>query len=531
MDFYWILIVFVFGFALKQIGLPPMIGYLIAGFAMHAYGISPLQNVETLADLGITLLLFTIGLKVKVKELTDKVVLGGAIHPMVITTVIVALGSLFFGVITTTALFDISWQTAALIGFALSFSSTVCVAKILEETGELKTRHGKVSIGILVIQDFAAVIFLVAALGALPSIWALLLVLLIPARKIFNKLLDQAGHGELLPLIGFCFAFGGYELFYAVDLKGDLGALIAGMLLSSHAKSNELYKSLMNFKDLFLIGFFISIGFTALPTWETFALAITLVALIPVKFAIFFYILAKLKLRARTSFLTAMALANFSEFGLIVAKISVDKNWLAPDWLVAIAIAVTLSFIVSSLVFKNAHLYFSRYKKHILKYEADATVNNTCPNLPTSAEVLIVGMGRVGSGSYDALSELIGEKVWGIDADSDRIDKHNLANRKVALADAEDIEFWEQINLHQVQLVMLALPSLADMKNVIMQLKLCNYQGQIAAISQYTDESELLVKAGAHTVFNYHKEIGTGFAKESLNLLRQADSALPLAHQ
>ncbi|MER2490317.1 cation:proton antiporter family protein [Catenovulum sediminis] len=528
MDFYWILIVFVFGFALKQIGLPPMIGYLIAGFAMNAYGIQPINNIETLANLGITLLLFTIGLKVRVKDLTDKVVLGGAIGPMILTTVLVGVGCLAIGTVVSVSLFDLSWQTAALIGFALSFSSTVCVAKILEETGELKTRHGKISIGILVIQDFAAVIFLVAALGTLPSLWALALILLIPARQIFGKLLTQAGHGELLPLIGFCFAFGGYELFYAVDLKGDLGALIAGMLLSSHAKSNELYKSLMNFKDLFLIGFFISIGFTALPSLETFTLAIILVALIPAKFVIFFYILAKLKLRARTSFLTAMALMNFSEFGLIVAKICVDKNWLAADWLVAIAIAVTLSFVISSFVFKHAHLYFSRYKKYILKYEAEQTVNNTCPNMPTTAEVLVIGMGRVGSGSYDALAEELGDKVWGIDADSDRIEKHQNLKRKVALADAEDIEFWEQVDLSQVKLVMLALPSLADMKNVIMQLKLCQYQGQIAAIAQYADEGEILIKYGAHTVFNYHKEIGAGFAKESMNLLNKEEERLNL---
>lgn len=519
MDFYWILITFVFGFGLKQIGLPPMIGYLIAGFAMNAYGLTPIDNLETFANLGITLLLFTIGLKVRIKDITDTVVLGGSILPMLLITLLVTGGTTALGVLTAINVFNVNWQTAALIGFALSFSSTVCVAKMLEETGELKTRHGKVSIGILVIQDFAAVIFLVAALGTLPSIWALSLILLLPLKPYLGRLLEKSGHGELLPLVGFCLAFGGYELFSAFNLKGDLGALLVGMLLSSNAKSNELYKSLMHFKDIFLIGFFLSIGFTALPTMETLSLALALTILIPVKFAVFFFILVKLKLRARTSFLTAMALMNFSEFGLIVAKICVDKAWLNSDWLVAIAMAVTLSFVISSFVFKHAHLYFSRYKDSLLKFESEETVNNTCPNMPTSAEVLVVGMGRVGSGSYDALANQIGDKVWGIDADSDRIEKHKIHHRNVALADAEDIEFWQQVNLAQVKLVMIALPALADMKNVIAQLKLSHYQGRIAAISQYTDEGEILLKAGADTVFNYHKEIGAGFAKESLNLL------------
>ncbi len=496
---------------------------------MNAYGMTPIANLETFANLGITLLLFTIGLKVRIKDITDSVVLGGSIIPMCVVTALVAAGTCLVGVITSIQLFKVDWQTAAFIGFALSFSSTVCVAKILEETGELKTRHGKVSIGILVIQDFAAVVFLVAALGTLPSIWALSLFLLIPLKPYIGRLLEKSGHGELLPLVGFCLAFGGYELFYAFNLKGDLGALLVGMLLSSNAKSNELYKSLMHFKDLFLIGFFLSIGFTALPTVETLSLALALTLLIPVKFAIFFFILAKLKLRARTSFLTGMALMNFSEFGLIVAKICVDKAWLNPEWLVAIAISVTISFVISSFVFKHAHLYFSRYKDKLLKFESEDTVNNTCPNMPTTAEILVVGMGRVGSGSYDALANQIGDKVWGIDADSDRIDKHKIFNRNVALADAEDIEFWQQVNLSQVKLVMIALPSLADMKNVIAQLKLCHYTGRIAAISQYADEGELLIKAGADTVFNYHKEIGAGFAKESLNLISEFEHNADLA--
>lgn len=524
MDLYWILIVFAFGFLLKQAGLPPMIGYLIAGFAMHAYGLEPLANLETFADLGITLLLFTIGLKVRVKDLTESSVIAGSILPMLATTLLVTVGTLALGYLTAVELFHLPWQTAALIGFALSFSSTVCVAKMLEETGELKTRHGKISIGILVIQDFAAVIFLVAALGTLPSPYAALLLLLWPLKRLFGSLLTQAGHGELLTLVGFCFAFGGYELFYAFGIKGDLGALAAGMLLSSHGKSNELYKTLMNFKDLFLIGFFLSIGFTALPDLNSLSLALALLALLPIKFAIFFSVLTYFKLRVRTSFLTGMALMNFSEFGLIVTKICVDKNWLAAEWLVAIAISVTFSFIISSFVFKYAHLYYSRYKKFIVKFESKNTLNDTGAHLPQNAEVLIVGMGRVGTSSYDSLFEQMGDKVWGIDADSDRVEKQRLKKRNVALADAEDIEFWEQIDLSKVELILLALPSMPDMKNVISQLKISQYAGQIAAICQYSDEKDTLMQYGADSVFNYHKEVGAGFAKESLKLLDRSHS-------
>ena len=116
------------------------------------------------------------------------------------------------------------------------------------------------------------------------------------ANKVDNyvkKLVDHIGHGELIPLAGFFLALGAYELFEFVNIKGDLGALLAGMYLASHKKSSEINKSLMGFKDLFLIGFFLSIGFAALPTWEMLAIAAVLTLLIPVKFLLFFYLWPK----------------------------------------------------------------------------------------------------------------------------------------------------------------------------------------------------------------------------------------------
>ena len=101
-------------------------------------------------------------------------------------------------------------------------------------------------------QDVVAVVFLVLAEGKAPSLWALLLPLLILARPLFGKVLTLCGHGELLALSGLLFALGAHELFYLVDVKGDLGALLFGVLMSRHEKSYELSKALLSFKDIFL---------------------------------------------------------------------------------------------------------------------------------------------------------------------------------------------------------------------------------------------------------------------------------------
>ncbi len=95
---------------------------------------------------------------------------------------------------------DLSTQHAAVLAFAFSFSSTVFVVKVLEDKAEVKSQFGKIAIGILVMQDLAAVVFLAASAGKVPSLWALALLALIPLRPVFLRLLEKSGHGELLVL-------------------------------------------------------------------------------------------------------------------------------------------------------------------------------------------------------------------------------------------------------------------------------------------------------------------------------------------
>ena len=296
----FLLVAFGFGLFAKYCKLPPLIGFLIAGFFLNALDYSNNETLQAIANTGITIMLFTIGLKLNIKDLLKREILLGSIAHSCVWIALCSAAVFALGLFVATSWFTLTWNTAVLIGFAFSFSSTVCVVKILDEAGEIKTRHGKLAIGILVMQDIFAVLFLVVATGKIPSPWAALLVLLIPARPLLQRLLSGSGHGEMLPLTGFIFALGAYHLFELVGIKGDLGALIAGVLLASQAKSTELSKSLMAFKDLFLIGFFLTIGLTALPSIELVSIALILCLLLPLKFLLFFGLFISLRLRART---------------------------------------------------------------------------------------------------------------------------------------------------------------------------------------------------------------------------------------
>ena len=519
MDFIWILFAFICGLAAKSVSFPPSIGYLLAGFALNFLGYQADDSLTVLSNLGITLMLFTIGLKLNVKSLfKSEVWLTSSLHTIIwIVFTVVIIKSLAILAVSYFAELDI--MTATLIAFALSFSSTVCVIKLLEENGEMRTRHGKLAVGILVIQDIVAVAFLVFATGKTPSLWALALLLLFFIRPIINKIIDHVGHGELIPLTGFFVALGSYELFELVNIKGDLGALLIGMFISSHSKASEINKSLLSFKDIFLIGFFLSIGFSAIPTLEMLGLAVLLVLIIPFKFALFFSLLSLLKIRCRTSYLSALALSNFSEFGLIVAAISVSNEWLSNEWLVILALAVSLSFIITNILYRYAHTFFATHKESFYRFERKECLEEDIFYQPMQAPIVIIGMGRVGMGAYRAIGEQGKNLVWGLDAEPEKVAWLSEQGVQAYCGDAEDAFFWERINLSSLQLVLLALPNVIDTKSITNQLRSAGYQGKLAAIARYDDERSQLEELGIDKVFNFYNEAGVGFADESMALI------------
>jgi len=519
MEFIWIGFAFACGLLTKLISLPPSIGYLAAGFILHFLGYQADSMVTELADIGITLMLFTIGLKLNIKDLIKpEVWLGSLSHTVLWLLVgLVILKAIALVIIPFVS--GLSLATSALIVFALSFSSTVCVVKLMEDHGEMRTRHGKLAIGILVMQDIVAVIFLVVATGKVPSAWAALLLIFIPLKPYINKAIDKVGHGELLPLMGFFLAFGAYELFELVKVKGDLGALLVGMYLASHSKASEITKSLLSFKDLFLIGFFLSIGFTALPTLEMLAIASVLTLLLPIKFLLFFFILVKLNLRGRTAFLSALALSNFSEFGLIIAALSSKSGWLSPEWLVILSLAVSLSFIMTNVLYNFAHSYFANNKEKFKRFESKKRLSEDNFDQPCEAPIAIIGMGRVGMGAYKALNAQSENQAWGLDTDKNKVKWLNENKVQAYLGDAEDADFWETIDHSKIELILLALPSVQDIMNITSQIKRTHYQGKIAAIARYDDERIALESFGVDKVFNFYNEAGVGFAEESISLI------------
>lgn len=512
-DVAWISLAFCLGLLARLIGLPPLAGFLATGFVLNYLGIASGETLQKLADLGITLLLFTVGLKLDIKTLAKPQVWAvAALHGSVI---IVLFGAVIFGLARMDLpLFSASdLKFSLILAFALSFSSTVFVVKMLEEKGGMKSLHGQIAIGILIMQDLAAVIFLAASTGKAPSLWALPLFLLVPLRPLFHRLLEKTGHGELLMLYGLVLALGGAELFELAGLKDDLGALVMGVLISAHPKAKEMANTMLGLKDLFLVGFFLSIGMSGHLSLTALIIGLMLVPFIFVKSALFFVLMTRFKLRARTSLLSTLNLTNYSEFGLIVAAIGVAKGWMANDWLVVIAIATSLSFMVAAPLNRRDDKIYNLYRNFWRRFQRPARLPDDMLLDTVDATIAIFGMGRVGSGAYDRMCELHDETVIGFDFDAGLVERHRAMGRNVMHGDPSDADFWDKIEQdHSIQLVMLALPNLRANLDALQQLREISFPGRIAAAAKFPDDEEPLRQSGATAVFNIYTEAGTGFA-------------------
>ena len=382
--------------------------------------------------------------------------------------------------------------------------------------------HGRVSIGVLIVQDIIAVLFLTASAGKVPSAWALaVLPALFAIRPILYRMLNYCGHGELLILFGFFLALVvgafGFEL---VGLKPNLGAIIIGMMIANHSKASELAKSLFSFKDLFLVGFFVTIGLSGVPNLEALGIAVLLVLAIPFKMTLFFLLFTRFKLRSQTALLGTFSLANYSEFGLIVGAIAVSEGWIQNEWLIIIAVALSISFIMASPLNSAAHAIYHRFSSRLKPLETKTRHPDDQPLDPGGARIAVFGMGRIGTAVYDDMRKQYGAIVIGIDHNPDTVAEHNAAGRNVIAGDPTDFDFWERTASKEKNSVRLALltmqkhlANLQAAKQIIRVAKQYEIDIQIAATAQFDDEVKALQAVGVQAAYNFYTEAGYGFAE------------------
>lgn len=497
---------FIFGLAVRPLGLPPLVGFLAAGFAINAVGPRLGMPSETgpildyVANFGVLILLFTVGLKLKLRQIGEPHVVGVSLLHFALSVV------LFTPV--ARLIFTPDWTVALLVGIGLAFSSTVLAAKMLEAKREMGNFHGRAAIGILIVQDIIALVVLAVFSGKVPEPWALLVFGLPLLRPAIYRLLDLAGHDEVLVLAGMALSLviGGYG-FEIIGLKGEIGALVMGLMLSNHPRASELSSSLWSLKEVFLVGFFLSIGMSGLPDWSAIAFALVMAVLLPLKAILFFFLLVAFRLRARTAFLSALALGVYSEFGLIVAA-GIPA---AEPFVVPLAIAVSVSFLIGAPLNRFAHPLYERFERQLQRFERSTRHPDEQPTDLGDADVLIFGMGRTGTAAYDSLAGQ-GYRPVGLDADTYKAIAHAEAGRNVLFADAEDSNFWNGVALQRIRAAVLAMDDLEAKLIAARTLRAKGFGGPIVSHALHETHIDLIKEAGADQTYLTMHEAGRNLA-------------------
>jgi len=522
-----IVLVFAFlaGLGFRQLGYPPLLGYLLTGFVCAGLSLGSAEQLAVVADLGITMLLFTIGLKLRVDVLVKRYILVPALVHMAMVIPLTAAVIMLAGSFYVPLSFD-NAVAPWILALALSFSSTVFAIKIFDERGEGQSFHAAIAVGVLVIQDVLAVVYLVAASGKLPSLWVLAFVPLYLFRHRWlpwlKKLLALIGHGELQLLFGFAAALIAYALFEWLHLKGGLGALVAGAVLASadSTRADELYKRLINIKSLLLVGFFLQIGYAGLPSAQMLLVAVALLAVLMLRPLIYFTLFTVCRLRARTATLAGIGLTTYSEFGLIVASIAATEGWISNEWLVTLALAIAMSFFLATPLNNQVHQWFRSRKTQLQQHEKERLPEELVEKV-NNARVVLLGMGRVGRGAYRYLQTDYPGAVVGVEENFERAEMLKSQGLRCVHGDAADRDFWERAGVLNCEMLLVSLSSHREHLAVVRLARELGFTGTIAVTTGFDDERAELEQLGC-IAFNLYADVGRGFAESAIEQATQS---------
>lgn len=522
----YLAMIFGCGLIARVLRLPALIGFLAAGFALNLLGVPEISQLGLLSDIGVTLMLFAIGLRLDIRSLLRKEIWLTAGAHMVL---MVGVGTGFILLLSLVGAFGPeSLGSLAVLGLIMSFSSTIFVVKILQDRGDEEALYGRICIGVLIMQDIAAVVIISISRGTAPSLLTLGLIFLIPVLGFVVRDWHRLGHGEMGALFGITMALiPGYALFEWLNLSGSLGALVMGLVLAPKAGSEQLSHTLFTVKELLLVGFFVSLGFRGIPTLADIGLGLLLLLLLPIQALLYWGLLWAMGLRNRTGVLSALLLSNYSEFALIVAALGIEGGWLADHWLPALVIAVSVGFVVASVANPRNTSQASRIALKLPARPPHKIHPEDRPVEIGQANALVLGMGRVGQAAYEQLRLEHGRDVLGVEHDPKRV--HALQNDGVNVieGDATDAEFWTRIVSNGlVRIVVLAMPAQHANIDALRELRRFGYEGTVAATALYREDVEELNELGLDVVIHLYAGAGESLADRAAEKEREHEELM-----
>jgi Kef-type K+ transport system membrane component KefB len=510
-----IIVATIIAFITRFFKQPLIPAYIITGLVLGPLGFKLINDTETIhaiSEFGIAFLLFIVGLELNLKRLkhVGPVVLIGGVLQVILTYL--------FGQMIAVRLGFAPFE-AVLMGLVLAFSSTMVVIKLLSDKDEMDTLHGKIILGILLMQDILVILALslLMSAGTITSVPALiansliyggvlLLIAAVISKFIFPRIFAFAAKNQELLFLAsitslFLFAIIAELLHFSITI----GAFIAGLAMANLPYRTDIIGKIKPLKTFFATIFFVSLGMQLNITFSLALLkiaAILFAAIFIVKPLIIYLITTLFGYEKRTAFLAGLSLGQVSEFSLIMISLPFVMGNISTETFSLVILLASVSMAVTAYLIEfkeQIYTFFEPILTFISKILPIKQKKLHYQTRETKYSVVLIGKHRMGSVLFDSLNSLR-KKVMVVDYNPDII-KSMINKRETCMyGDIATKEVLENLNLKQVKILISTVPSEKDSLYLINNVKQKNKKTKIFVTSNHLHQAKKLYKAGADYV-------------------------------
>ena len=516
------------GFLAQRLGQPLMVGYVLAGVLVGpftgGFTVENVHDIEQLAELGVALLLFSLGLELSFRELKPvrAVALGGATIQIIAT---IALG-LALGLAL-----GWEWRPALWFGALISLSSTMVVLKTIQAQGRIGTLSSRVMFGILIVQDLAVVPLMIVLpelsdpTGGLVRVGAaalratlLLGVIVLVATRLVPHLMAFVARWnsrELFLLSTMTLAVGVGYLTWSFGLSMALGAFVAGLVINESEYAHQALSDIVPLRDLFGMLFFVSVGMLLDPAlvWQQIgALAFVVAAIVAGKAVILAGVVRAFGYWNVVPLAVGLTLFQVGEFAFVLARVGLSSGAIGND-----VYALTLNAAIVTMVLTPAvsGLTSMAYQRLWPRRPREAFEAINLPRSGLSNHVLVAGWGRVGRSVGDALSHLNLPYVL-VEFDDRRVRQARAAGVPVIYGDASQTVVLEAAGVSLARALLVTVPAYPDVRNIVTAARQVRPDLPIVARADGTDAIRGLYALGVQEVASPEFEAGIEMTRQAL---------------
>lgn len=516
---------------LKQ---PEILAYILTGIiigSFHLFQSSSQDMLQTMSQVGVTLLLFMVGLEIRVSDFFSigKSLILAALGQVVLT---------FLAGFAISTVLGLNLMSSFYVATALTFSSTIVVIKILSDKRELHSLYAKFSVGILLAQDIVAIGLLMFLSGfsanatGLDFLMNVLLILVkgvvlvgivvLLSKQVFPKIIESISKSpETLFLASLAWVFGLAAVISSryVGFTIEIGGFLAGLALANSMANYQIIAKAKTLRDFFIVIFFVLLGiqmsFGSIYTVIIPAIILSIFVILVKPFLVMI-VMAAMGYRKRTAFLTGLSLSQISEFSLILVFAGYKLGVFDQSVVSLVTLVGLISFFVSSYaLIKSKALYrmFAgklNFLERNVKQEEIVQSEDKMENLQN--HVVVVGGDQMGESILEALEDM-DTLVVVVDFDPKIVEK--LKDKKVhrLFGDIADLDIQERAKLDEAKMVISTIPDIEDNLLLLKELKHENRKAKIVVTAMDTRDAKILYKEGADYVILPHLAGGRQIAK------------------